>query len=1109
MKTLTSLLWFSLVVLAVACREKPATLFELMDDTGIQFTNVVVDGKVENGFTFRNFYNGGGTAIGDINNDGLADVFLTGNMSENELYLNLGNFKFRKITKSAGFKQDSMWSTGVVMADVNSDGWLDVFVCNSGHMEDGNRRNKLYINNKDLTFTESAAKYGLDVVAYTTHVSFFDYDLDGDLDCFMINNSPIPINTLGFVNRRDLPENQWNVADFLKGGGDHLFRNDNGRFTHVNKETGIHGSLISFGLGVSVGDVNNDQYPDIYVANDSYERDYLYINQKNGTFRDEYEECIEHTSLSSMGADIADINNDGHPEIFTTDMLPLDDYRLKTLGAFDNIDYYRGKEKMGFHRQFMKNCLQLNNGNGRFSEIANFSGVSATDWSWGALMFDADNDGYNDIFVCNGVNRDVTDLDFMNFFADDAIKRLVLTGKKDNVYEVLKRIPVNPVANIIFRNNGNLQFTNEGENWGITQKSFSNGAAYGDLDNDGDLDLVVNNENHEAFIYKNNAREQTQNNFIGFQLRGKPGNTYAVGSKIQVFANNQVLTREVVPSRGFQSSVDYKILVGLGTILKIDSVMITWPDRTYSVFHPDSINKVYTHAQNGGSRQPDSVVLTRGAKFFDSIPVTFEQHKEDDYIDFYNERNIPMMLSREGPPAASGDVNGDGRDDVFIGAPTGQAGQLYLQTSDGKFEKHKPEMFAGFADFEDVAALFFDCDRDKDLDLFIGAGGNNVPPNSRQLQHRLYKNDGNGNFTIDVDAFPMNGMNVSVAVHNDFDNDGDEDLFVGCKSVPGEYGLIPISYLYENDGRGRFKDVASSLNAGLSKVGMVSSAAWADMDGDQDKELIVSGLWMAPKIFSIENRKAEEIKTNISNMFGWWQSLTVSDVNSDGRADLVLGNIGENFALKPTSENPIKLWVADVDGNADLDKILSHNVNGIDKPVFSKNEMQEQVPFIKKENLKHTDYAKKSIQDLFKADQLNKGLVQTFNYSSSCIALNNGNGQFTIQKMPARAQLSSVNKSFCLDINSDGKVDIITGSNLSGFPPQFGRLDASEGDIFLNDGKGNFNWMAAKQSGLSLRGEIKSIVELKGKNSSCLLFLRNNDFPLIYKLVSPPGTGAN
>src|SRR5689334_24382478 len=589
-------LLFAMIAFLSACRnekENKTPLFTLMENTGIQFTNNVVDGKLENSFLFRNFYNGGGVAIGDINNDGLADVFLTSNAGANKLYLNKGNFKFEDISDKAGIINDNKWNTGVVFADVNGDGWLDIYVCCSGHMGTGNRKNKLYINNHNLTFTESAAQYGLDISAYTTQVSFFDYDMDGDLDCFMINNSPIPVNQLNYSNRRDLPEKEWPVADFLKGGGDHLFRNDNGHFTEVTQQAGIHGSLISFGLGVSVGDINGDGYPDVFVSNDSYERDYLYINQKNGTFKDELENCVQHTSFSSMGADIADINNDGYPDLFTTDMLPLNDFRLKTTGAFDNIDIFNAKLNAGFYNQFTQNCLQLNNRNGMFMDIANYAGVDATDWSWGALMFDMDNDGWNDIYVCNGVNRDVTNLDFMNFFADETYHKMVLSGKKKEIDQLLKQIPRTPLPNKVFRNNRNLKFTDAGSAWGFTQPSFSNGAAYGDLDNDGDLDLIVNNENQPAFIYRNNAKQLEKNHYISVSLKGNAPNTYAVGSKIKAYKGSKLFYRELFPSRGFQSSMDYKTVIGLGQVKTVDSMVVTWPDRVSTKFLNPAINTVH------------------------------------------------------------------------------------------------------------------------------------------------------------------------------------------------------------------------------------------------------------------------------------------------------------------------------------------------------------------------------------------------------------------------------------------------------------------------------------------------------------------------------------
>jgi hypothetical protein len=1081
-------------------KEVQSTLFELVENTGINFSNPVIDQEYDNSFLFRNFYNGGGVAIGDLNNDGLADVLLTSNMEENKLYLNKGQFKFEDITAKSGMKQDSMWSTGAVMADINNDGWLDVYICNSGHMKSGNRRNKLYINNHNLTFTESAAKYGLAVSAYTTQVSFFDYDLDGDLDCFMIDNSPMPVNTLGYTNRRELPAKEWPVADFVKDGGDHLYRNDNGHFTEVNKETGIHGTLMSFGLGVSVGDINNDGYPDIYVANDSYERDYLYMNQRNGTFKDEMEKCMKQNSFSSMGADIGDINNDGYADIFTTDMLPDNDYRLKTLGAFDNIDQYRNKLQIGFYHQYMKNCLQLNNGNGTFSDVANYSGVYATDWSWGALLFDADNDGLNDIYVCNGVNRDVTDLDFMEFFANDVIQKMVLTGKKEKVHEVLEHIPKTPVVNNAFKNLGNLQFTNASNEWGFTQPSFSNGAAYGDLDNDGDLDLIVNNINQPAFIYKNRSREQNANHYISILLKGNDQNTYAIGSKITVHAGGAILSREVVPSRGFQSSMDYKQVIGLGKATSIDSLVVMWPDRSYTTFLQPAIDTTLVLTQTTGAHrlQPDSV--KNNSLLFTEAPTVFEKHVEDDYVDFYYERNIPEILSREGPKVATADVNGDGLPDMYIGGTKGHPGKLYLQQKSGGFIKKEEPVFLQFKDLEDEAVLFFDCDKDGDADLFVGPGGNNSPPYSREMQIRLLKNDGKGNFSLDATAFHSDGMNTGIAAANDFDNDGDLDLFVGSRSTPRNYGVAPTSYIYVNNGKGQFADMAKTKNPEIAGIGMVTGAIWANVAGDAGKELIVTGEWMAPRIFSYNGNKFIEIKNNLSEMYGWWQTVVATDINNDGRTDLVLGNVGDNFYLRPDKENPVKLWINDFNSNGSEDKILSRTFEKRDMPVFLKREMQEEIPSIKKENLKNKDYAKRSIQELFAKELLDKSSVKLFNYTKTCVALNNGNGSFTIQPLPYQAQLSIVNAILCADLNNDGFTDIVLGGNKSGFPPQFGKLDASYGEVLINNGKGGFNWLPPRQTGLLVDGEVRDITLISGAGRQYVLFARNNDYPVLYNL---------
>jgi hypothetical protein len=1097
---------FLLSLSLFSCKQKTEqTLFELVENTGINFRNDVADGKKENSFLFRNFYNGGGVAIGDINNDGLPDIFFTSNMGDNKMYLNKGDFHFDDITAKAGFKQDSMWSTGVTFVDINNDGWLDIYVCNSGHMSTGNRLNKLYINNHDLSFTEAAAQYGLDHKGYSTQVSFFDYDMDGDLDCFMIDNSPIPVNQLGYNNNRDLPEKEWNVGEFLKGGGNHLYRNDNGHFTEVTKEAGIHSSLISFGLGVSVGDINGDGYPDIYVSNDSYERDYLYVNQKNGTFKDEFEDRIDHTSFSSMGSDLADMNNDGLPDIFNTDMLPDNDYRLKTTGAFDNIDLFHTKLKTGFYYQYVKNCLQINNKQGKFIETGNYSGVSGSDWSWGALMFDMDNDGFNDIYVCNGVNRDVTDLDFIEFFANDVIQKMVLTGQKQDVDEVLKHIPQNPLLNKAYHNQKDLRFKDMAEAWGFKQPSFSNGAAYGDLDNDGDLDLVVNNENQPAFVYRNNSRQINKNHFIGIKLQGKEKNTFAIGSKINLYRGKEVITRELIPSRGFQSSMDYKQVIGLGNNASIDSMVIIWPDLSVSSYHHPAIDTVHVFKQPEKNYLFHPYTKPSATPLLDSVKTVFEKHTEDDNVDFYYERNLPKMLSREGPKAACGDVNKDGLEDIYIGGTAGHAGQLYLQNKNGGFVKSSQKSFELFKDFEDVAVLFFDYDHDGDLDLLVCPGGNNNKPDTRQMQLRLFKNDGKGNFGIDASAFPNAGMNISVAVTDDFNHDGFPDLFIGGRSDPRNYGVDPSSYIFMNDGKGHFTEIAKTKNPDIANIGMVTGAAFADITGDANKELIITGEWMAPRIFSFEKDHFTEVKTNLTELFGWWQTIAVADLNGDGKNDLVIGNIGENFYLNPDKEHPVKLWLNDFDQNGSSDRVLTSTINGKDLPVFMKHEMEDQVPSLKKKNLKHRDYASKSVQELFSVELIKTCKVKQFNYAASIIAINKGNGQFAIQKLPAVAQLSSVNAIKCTDLDGDGKQDIILAGNEFGFLPQFERLDAGRGAVLLNKGNAQFTALTCEESGVEVNGQVRDIQEIKTGTDKQILFLRNDMFPVLFKVKKPAG----
>jgi enediyne biosynthesis protein E4 len=1093
-KTIVILL---LIVTLFSCSKKKK-LFTNITNSGINFTNTIKEVKDLNVFNYRNFYNGGGVATGDLNNDGLLDVFLTANQGPNKLYLNKGDFRFEDVSTKAGFAEKKQWSTGVVFVDINNDKWLDIYVCNAGNVVDSNlRKNQLFINNQNLTFTEKAVDYGLDDNGYSTQASFFDYDLDGDLDCFLVNNSPIPVNTLNYANKRDVLAKDWDLPNFLKGGGDHLFQNNNGKFAEVTKEAGLHGSLISLGLGVNVGDVNEDGYPDVYVSNDFFERDYLYINQKNGTFKDELENDIQHTSLSSMGADMQDVNNDGLVDIFTTDMLPDNDYRLKTNTSFENYDIYSLKQRNGFYNQFTQNALQINSPNHKFTETAFYSGVAASDWSWGSLLFDADNDGNNDIYISNGIYKDVTDQDFIDFFGNDVVQEMTATGKKMQIEDVMKKMPSVPIKDKFFKNNGNLKFSDEGENWGIEKPSFSNGAAYADFDNDGDLDLIVNTVNQATLIYKNNANELLKNNYITIQLNYISSNHFAIGATISVYQKDKIFSRQIMPSRGFQSSVDYGQTIGLGTGV-VDSIKILWPNRTKTVLQNIGINKKIII--DFATAKKDTMEVTNTVNtLFDSIPNIFDKHIEDEYVDYYVEKTVPYMLSKLGPKATVGDVNGDLLEDIFIGGAKNQSSKLYIQTANG-FRKKNSTDFNTFSINDVTSAFFFDVDNDKDLDLFVGGGGNFSPATQPAFLNQLFINDGKGDFTLKRGALPSANVNCGPAFTFDYDSDGFLDIFTTPRSSPQNYGANASCTILHNNNGINFTDITEAIAPVLKQVGMITGANYVDVDGDKKNELLLVGEWMSPNVFSFDGKQfLQKENKSLTNINGMWQTMQLADLDKDGDMDIVLGNMGENQYINATINNPIKLWLNDFDNNGTPDKIFSKTIDGKDFSVFTKREITDQIPSLKKENLLHHDFGKKTIQDLFKVN-LKNATKKTCNYAASCILWNDGKANFTITNMPWQVQLSSVNAIAVEDINKDGWPDLIMGGNMFDMLPQFARLDASYGHVLINNKNKGFDYLPNYLSGIYCKGQVKDIATVTTAKGKEFIFLQNNDYPMIFKL---------
>jgi len=1081
------------ILLCLSCNQRhdpvnKNALFQLMSSssTGITFNNRVKDTKELNIFNFRNFYNGAGVSIGDINNDGLPDIFFTANQEKNRLYLNKGNWKFEDVTDAAGIFSSNKWYTGVTMADVNGDGWLDIYVCNSGGLVGYNNPNDLYINQKNGTFKEEAAKYGLDDKGLTTHAAFFDYDHDGDLDCFVLNNSPRSIESFGYN------KSIRNIRD--KTNGDRFYRNDGGKFVDVSEQTGIYGSEIGFGLGVTVGDLNNDGWEDMYISNDFFERDYLYINQKNGTFKEVINEAMGHISQGSMGSDMIDINNDGLLDVFTTEMLPESDYKLKTTIKFDDYDVQNARLQGDFHHQFTTNCLQLNNGDGTFSEIAQLAGVDATGWSWGALSFDFNNDGLKDLYVCNGISKDLTDQDFLEFFGSNEVLDKVKEGGFD-FQSILKRMPSNKISNYAFLNEGLLHFRNVTDSLGLATPSFSNGAAYGDLDNDGDLDIVVNNENDEAFVYRNQAAEQLQNHFLKINLKGAVPNTAGIGSRVTIYTGNGMQVLEQMPSRGFQSSVDLQLHFGLGNSNQIDSLIIRWPD------HKQEVKRNLKGDTTITLNQEDAIIMNESpqkkikplykdvTKDVISGSIT---HHENQFIDFDVERLVPKMLSTEAPCIAVGDINNDGTEDFFIGSSVGDTARIFTQSRNGRFTELPQTSFVTDKYFETTAAAFFDADADKDVDLILGSGGNQAKPGSPYLYVRLYKNDGRGKFTRDTASLPKVSVNASTISLFDFDRDGRKDFFIGARCVPGVYGIAPSSVLLKNMGDGKFEDVTAKLAPALINLGMVTDSKVADIDKDGREELIIAGDWMPVTVMKFNDGLLDK-SSEIENSGGWWNNLEVNDIDNDGDIDLVAGNSGLNSRIKAEPGKPAKLYVGDFDRNGQIECIpVYFKTDGHAYPYFMKGELQSQIPQLKKDFLYFTDYAGKPIEKIFTPGQLKDIKVLEVNETRTCLFRNDGRGNFAIEPFPQMAQLSYVFAALTVDMNNDHIKDVFLAGNFYGLKPQAGRFDASYGVTLRGEKQGGYFYLKPSESGLFINGEVRDIKSIRSAAGNYIVVAVNN-----------------